>query len=51
MFTNVTVNAAMGIANQVNNAVYSFVSNFQTAFKPQLVKSYAAGEKEEFANR
>ena len=50
MFTNVTVNAAMGIANQVNNAVYSFVSNFQTAFKPQLVKSYAAGEKEDFNN-
>lgn len=50
MFTNVTVNAAMGIANQVNNAVYSFVSNFQTAFKPQLVKSYAVGEKEEFNN-
>lgn len=48
IFTNVTVNAAMGIANQVNAAVYSFVSNFQTAFNPQLVKSYAAGEKEEF---
>lgn len=48
IFTNVVVNAAMGIANQVNAAVYSFVSNFQTAFNPQLVKSYAAGEKEEF---
>lgn len=48
MFTNVTVNAAMGIANQVNAAVYSFVSNFQTAFNPQLVKSYAAGEKDDF---
>lgn len=48
IFTNVTVNATMGIANQVNSAVYSFVSNFQTAFNPQLVKSYAAGEKEEF---
>ena len=48
MFTNVTVNAAMGIANQVNSAVYSFVSNFQTAFNPQLIKSYAAGEKEKF---
>ena len=47
IFTNVTVNAAMGIANQVNAAVYSFVSNFQTAFNPQLVKSYAAGEKDE----
>ncbi len=50
VFTNVTVNAAMGIANQVNSAVYSFVSNFQTAFQPQLIKSYAAGEKEEFNN-
>lgn len=50
IFTNVTVNVAMGIANQVNSAVYSFVSNFQTAFNPQLVKSYAAGEKEEFNN-
>ena len=44
IFTHVTVNAAMGIATQVNSAVYSFVGNFQTAFQPQLVKSYAAGE-------
>lgn len=44
IFCGVTVNAAMGIANQVSGAVYSFVSNFQTAFNPQIVKSYAAGE-------
>ncbi len=50
IFTNVTVNAAMGIANQVNAAVYSFVTNFQTAFNPQLVKSYAAEESEYFKN-
>lgn len=50
MFTNVTVNAAMGIANQVNSALYSFVGNFQTAFKPQIVKNYAAGERKEFIN-
>ena len=48
MFTNVTVNAAMGIANQVNSAVYSFVGNFQTAFNPQIVKSYAEGNKKYF---
>ena len=48
MFTNVTVNAAMGIANQVNSAVYSFVSNFQTAFNPQIVKSWASNELEYF---
>ena len=44
IFCGVTVNAAMGIANQVSSAVYSFVSNFQTAFNPQIVKSYAARE-------
>ena len=48
IFCGVTVNAAMGIANQVGSAVYSFVSNFQTAFNPQIVKSYAAGEKDYF---
>lgn len=48
IFTDVTVNAAMGIANQVNAAVYSFVGNFQTAFNPQIVKNWAAGEKEQF---
>lgn len=45
LFFGVTVNAAMGIANQVQTAVYSFVSNFQTAFNPQIVKSYAAGDR------
>lgn len=43
IFCGVVVNAAMGIANQVNAAVGSLVSSFQTAFAPQIVKSYAAG--------
>ena len=45
LFFGVTVNAAMGIANQVQAAVYSFVGNFQTAFNPQIVKSYASGDR------
>lgn len=45
-FLGVTVNAAMGIAKQVSRAVYSFSSNFQTAFNPQIVKSYASGDKD-----
>lgn len=45
-FCGVLANAAMGIANQVNNAVYSLISNFQVAFEPQIIKSYAAEEKE-----
>lgn len=48
VFFGVAVNAAMGIANQVSQAVYSFVSNFQTAFNPQIIKSYAAGDRAHF---
>lgn len=44
IFHGVAVNAAMGISNQVNAAVNQFVSNFQTAFMPQVVKLYAAGD-------
>lgn len=50
VFWGVTVNAAMGIANQVNTAVSSFVTSFQTAFNPQIVKSYASGDKSYFIN-
>ena len=42
MFHSVTANAAMGVANQVNHAVVSLTSSFQTAFNPQITKSYAA---------
>ena len=46
LFYSVTVNAAMGIAMQVNKAISAFVYNFQTAFKPQITKSYAANNFE-----
>ena len=41
-YLGVSVNAAMGIAKQVSTAVYNFSANFQTAFNPQIVKSYAS---------
>ena len=50
IFCGVVVNAAVGISNQVMSAVGQFLSNFQTAFNPQLVKSYATGEKDYFMN-
>lgn len=50
IFFGVFVNAAMGIANQVSGAIGLFVGNFQTAFNPQIVKSYASGEMERFIN-
>ena len=41
LFHGVATNAAMGITNQVSNAVNQFVNNFQIAFNPRIVKSYA----------
>lgn len=38
-------NAAQGIANQVNSAVLSFVSNFTTAFNPGIIKAYASDNR------
>lgn len=44
MFFTVAVNAAQGIANQVNNVVTQFSNNFLIALNPQVVKSYASGD-------
>lgn len=46
MFFGVLVNAANGIAMQVFYAVTSFVKNILFAMNPQIIKSYAAGDKE-----
>lgn len=47
VFHGVVLNAALGVTNQVNTAITSFVSNFQTSFRPQIMKSYAANELDE----
>ena len=46
LFSGPAVNAARGVAVQLNGAVQGFVTNFMTAVNPQITKSYAAGEKE-----
>lgn len=46
LFFGVTVNAARGIAVQVNAIIQNFVNNFMIALNPQITKSYAAGNKE-----
>lgn len=46
IFYGVGLNAAVGVANQVNSAVMSFVGGFQQALNPQLIKSQAGGDKE-----
>lgn len=45
VFFGVVFNAARGVANTVSGAISSFVGNFTTAFTPQIVKSYASGDK------
>lgn len=44
LFCGPAVNAARGIAFQVNTAISGFVSNFMTALNPQITKSYAKKE-------
>lgn len=44
LFFGTVVNAARGIAYQVMGAVNTFISSFQTAFRPQLTKLYASGD-------
>ena len=44
LFCGPTVNAARGVAMQVNSAINGFVSNFQMALNPQITKNYAMGD-------
>ena len=44
IFFGPIVNAARGIASQIQGVVQQFVSNFQMALNPQITKTYASGE-------
>ena len=44
LFFGPAVNAARGVAVQVQSAVQLFATNFQTALNPQMMKCYASGE-------
>ena len=44
IFFGVTLNAAMGIANQVKGISTKFVGDFIMALKPQITKEYANGD-------
>lgn len=44
MFFGPTVNAAQGIAAQINGKVMAFAGSFMTAMNPQITKSYASGD-------
>lgn len=48
MFFGTAINAARGVAYQVENALTQFSSNFMTAMTPQIVKSYAQNNRDRF---
>ncbi len=50
LFGGVGANAALGVANQVSGQLNGLLSSFTNAFNPQIIKSYAAGERKYFMN-
>ena len=44
LFFGVALNAARGVAVQVEGLVLQFVNSFMTALNPQITKSYASGD-------
>lgn len=44
IFHSVAANAAMTIGGQVSSTINNLAGNFQTAFNPQITKSYAEGD-------
>ena len=46
LFFGTVVNAAYGLTLQVQSAVNQFVTNFQRAVNPQIIKSYSEGNLE-----
>lgn len=47
MFFTPVIVAAQAIAGQVSGAMMQFVNNFRVAINPQVIKLYAAGNREE----
>lgn len=46
MFFGPILNAARAIAQQIDGAILQFVNNFLQAVRPQVIKRYAAGDKD-----
>lgn len=46
VFYGVTLNAAIGIANQINGQVTTFFNGFQQALNPQLIMAQAEGNRQ-----
>lgn len=47
-FFGTLINAAVGVAAQVQGMLYAFSGNVNVAFRPQIIKSYASGDYTRF---
>lgn len=47
-FFGTTMNGAFAISRNVNQVISSFTGNFDNASAPQIIQSYAAGDKERY---
>ncbi|WP_283127164.1 lipopolysaccharide biosynthesis protein [Bacteroides clarus] len=50
IFVGVVANAALGIANGVNGQLNAFLHSFTQSFDPQIIKTYAKGDRGYFLN-
>jgi len=50
IFFGPVINAARGIALQVQSAVWQFATNFQNALNPQITKTYACNQLDQMHN-
>lgn len=50
VFFGTIINAATGVAYQINGAVNGFSSNISTAFRPQIVDAYSKNNKDRVLN-
>lgn len=49
-FFGVAANAAGGVATQASSLISQFVANVQSAFNPQIIKSYSSGDLHRMRN-
>ena len=47
-FFGTLINAAVGVAQQVQGLLYAFTGNVNVAFRPQIIKSFAQGDYNRF---
>lgn len=50
VFYGVTLNTAMGLATTVRSTIFNFITNFQIASNPQIMKLYSLGSYDEYSD-